>query len=164
MHSNVMFQQIVERVGIEQILKIFFASSNRIQQYLLTVLITLLPNLTYFKRIKQDSSIINKVTRILETPSLVLRGKVYLFVAESCAKSQGVLLDCCHAKLVTYVERDSRKALSSNNTKADTHAFLYLKKCLELAVSYVLRQVPVIMKGRDFLGFSLEKCIIGRYF
>ena len=156
MHSNVIFQQVVERVGIEQILKIFFACSNRIQQYLLTVLITLLPNLTYFKRIKQDSTMINKVTRVLETPSLVLRGKVYLFVAEICGKSQNLLLDCCQAKLVTYVERDSRKALSSNNTKADTHAFFYLKKCLELAVCVVLKQVPIIMNGKDLYSFAVR--------
>ena len=153
MHTNSIFQQVVERVGIEEVLKTFFAGSNRIQQSLLTVLITLLSNPTHHKRIKQDSNTISKMIRVLETPSLVLRGKAYLFVAELCGKSHSVLLDCCQAKLVTYIERDSRKALSSSNTKADTQAFLYLKQCLELAVSVILRQVPTIMNGKLYAHF-----------
>lgn len=153
MHCNSMFQQVVERVGIEDVLKSLFAGSNRVQQSLLTVLITLLPNPVHNKRILQDSNIVIKMVKILETPSCVLRGKVYLFIEEICGKSHNALLDCCQAKLVTYVERDSRKALSSSSTKSDTHSFLYLKQCLELAVSVILMQVPLIINGKFMIHF-----------
>ena len=153
MHSSTISQHVVERVGMDEVIKTLFAGSNRVQQSMLTMIITVLSNATHFKRISQDANVIYGVVRILESPSLVLRGKVYLFVAEITSKSLGALLECCHAKIVTYIERDSRKTASNSNTKADAQAVWYLKQCLELVVTTMLKQVPTIISGEIFIFF-----------
>ena len=139
---------------MDEVIKTLFAGSNRVQQSMLTMIITLLSNATHFKRISQDGNVISKVVRILESPSLVLRGKVYLFVTDITSKSVGALLECCHAKIVTYIERDSRKTASKSNTKADAQAMWYLKQCLELVITTMLKQVPTVISGETLSSFS----------
>eukprot|EP00794_Sanderia_malayensis_P019293 gene19293-21217_t len=146
MHSNAIILQVMERIGVDALFKAIFAGTNSIQQSLLTVLIALLSNPTYFKRISQDTNAVQKTVRFLESSSFILRAKVYLFAAEISVKSYDALLECLKAKIVTFVERDNRKS-SSAHARNDAQAFAYVKKCLDLAVCSIMKQVPTITSG-----------------
>ena len=125
---------------IENFLSLFLA-----QQAFTTICVGLLSNANHAKRILQDHQLIQKIVHNLETPSLVLRGKTYLLIAEMASRSHEALLVGCQARLITYIERDSRKL--AGNSKGDKESLKYIHQCLTVVVNSLVAIIPVIVDG-----------------
>lgn len=175
MHSPVVVQHVSDRAGFDNFktgVVAVHTGSSRTQQAFVTMLVCLLASPNHCKRILGDSDLLAKLVQSLDQNhhhfhSVVLKGKVYLLLAEMCARSHSVLLACCEQRLVMYMERDSKRvkqhALSGgvttgvkdNQAGAGTEGLEYLHQCLVMIVTNILKTVPQIQQGLFLLVFVL---------
>ena len=166
MHSPVVVQHVSDRAGFDNFktgVVAVHTGSSRTQQAFVTMLVCLLASPNHCKRILGDSDLLAKLVQSLDQNhhhfhSVVLKGKVYLLLAEMCARSHSVLLACCEQRLVMYIERDSKRvkqhALGGNATVGvkegagvGAEGLEYLHQCLVVIVMNILITVPKIQQG-----------------
>ena len=80
------------------------------------------------------------VTRLLESPNMIIRGKAFLVVMETIKNNQEMLLLCIQHRLVMYMERDCRRQIPAKSEHG--HQMEYLTKCLEWLIESLVDIVP----------------------
>ncbi|CAH1788788.1 unnamed protein product [Owenia fusiformis] len=134
------FQSIIDKVGLPKILDTLSIGVSKIQQALVTMFGLLLSTGSHVSRLWQDKSFIQKVMRLLESQSAVVRGKAYVVTTKIISSNPEMFLTCCQMRLVMYVERDSRR---SNPSKSQSTANVdYLVQCLSFLIDSIVRTVP----------------------
>ncbi|XP_006823231.1 serine/threonine-protein kinase ULK4-like [Saccoglossus kowalevskii] len=141
-HSAAIFQSVIDKVGLPAALDSLGVSISRVQQAIVAMIAYMLVEGTHLQKFLQDKELVQKVMRLLESPSVVIRGKVFLAIQEIIKNNTEMLLICCQSRLVMYMERDSRK---QNSSKVDNQAMSdYLLKCLDMLNNYIIQALPQI--------------------
>nr|XP_039253337.1 LOW QUALITY PROTEIN: serine/threonine-protein kinase ULK4-like [Styela clava] len=113
-------------------------------------------------RLAASKEILPSLMKFLDSPSTVVRAKVFLAVLMLMRRSPETLLAACTNRLVMYIERDNRKATSSimapgsmmesrmypndpNLTQTLPPNSEYMQSALNLLVRHILSQCPPIM-------------------
>lgn len=144
MHSPVIIQHVSDRAGFNSFKVGAYTGKQRTQQSFVTMFVNLLSSPTHAKRILQDEQLITKLVQNLESPSFILKGKLYLLISEMCVRSHAALLLCCELRMITFIERDSRKVLSG---REQTESLEYVHQCLTVVVNNVVKTLPRILEG-----------------
>lgn len=144
LHAPLVVQHVSDRAGFDNFQVGAHTGKQRIQQAFVTIFVSILASPTHGKRIVQDVNLLGKLVQNLESPSLVLKGKLYLLLAEMCVRSHTVLLSCCEMRLITFIERDSRKVLSGREQKENLE---YVHQCLTIIVNNIVKTLPRILEG-----------------
>ena len=153
MHSPLVIQHVSDRAGFDNFKTGITNGTTRTQQAFVTMFVCLLSSPNHCKRILSDTGLLSKLVQLLDHHSLVLKGKIYLLLAEMCARSHAVLLACCEQRMVMYMERDSKRVKQhviggGGGFKDNSVEGLdYLHSCLVVIVSNILKTVPQIQQG-----------------
>ena len=156
MHSPIIIQHVSDRAGFNNFQVGTHSGTQRTQQSFVTMFVSLLSSPTHAKRILQDQALLPKLILNLDSPSLVLKGKMYLLLAEMCVRSHTVLLACCEQRLIMHIEKDSRRVMTGKDHKESLE---YLHQCLTVVVNNVVKTIPRILEGKthgkfvSFLSF-----------
>ncbi|XP_070570281.1 serine/threonine-protein kinase ULK4-like isoform X2 [Ptychodera flava] len=141
-HSASIFQSVIDKVGLPSSLEALGVSISRVQQAVVTMFAALLSEGTHLQKFLQDKELVQRIMRLLESPSIVVRSKAFITILQIIQSNPEMLLMCCQSRLVMYIERDSRKQSSS---KTDNQAMWdYLMKCLDLLTNHMIDTVPII--------------------
>ncbi|XP_064025803.1 serine/threonine-protein kinase ULK4 [Pogoniulus pusillus] len=133
------FQSVIERVGLTAILTALLNGLCRVQQDLLTMFSALLACGVHLQRLVQEKDFVTAVTRLLESPSAFIRAKAFLVLLQVLIHNREMLLLTCQARLVMYIERDSRKAASGGEQQGSSQ---YLSQCLDLLICHIVQELP----------------------
>lgn len=144
MHSSTVVQHVSDRAGLNKFQDGLFSGTSKSQQAFVTIFVALLSSSIHAKRITQDHNLIQQLIHNLESASPVLRGKIYLLLAEMCVRSHDVLLLCCESRLIMFIERDSKKV----GGKEHSDLLVYVHKCLAMIVRTIVDIQPQIIEGR----------------
>uniref|UniRef100_A0ACB8FUA5 Serine/threonine-protein kinase ulk4 n=1 Tax=Sphaerodactylus townsendi TaxID=933632 RepID=A0ACB8FUA5_9SAUR len=82
------------------------------------------------------------VVRLLESPSASIRAKAFLVLLQIIINNREMLLLSCQARLVMYIERDSRKGTPGKEQQSSNE---YLSKCLDLLIYHIVQELPQIL-------------------
>ncbi|XP_052814405.1 serine/threonine-protein kinase ULK4-like isoform X2 [Mya arenaria] len=148
-HNPAVFQSVIDTVGLSTLLSALSFGISRIQQSIVTMFATLIVSGSAVNRLTQDRDFLQKILRLLESPSTVIRGKAFIVIHEMARNNHDVLLQSCQLRLVMYLERDCRRQ-TPRDTKTDPGEIEYLNQCLDLLISYICDAVPRVMD--DILG------------
>ncbi|WAR10144.1 ULK4-like protein, partial [Mya arenaria] len=160
-HNPAVFQSVIDTVGLSTLLSALSFGISRIQQSIVTMFATLIVSGSAVNRLTQDRDFLQKILRLLESPSTVIRGKAFIVIHEMARNNHDVLLQTLILKnyesynkisscrLVMYLERDCRRQ-TPRDTKTDPGEIEYLNQCLDLLISYICDAVPRVMD--DILG------------
>ena len=74
----------------------------------------------------------------------MIRGKAFVAVAAMSREHHVALLHCCQAKLVTYIERDTKR---QTPLKGDNDSLDYLRDCLRMCIQSVLQSAPKVIQN-----------------
>lgn len=143
MHSSTVVQHVSDRAGLNKFQDGLFSGTSKSQQAFVTIFVALLSSSIHAKRITQDHNLIQQLIHNLESASPVLRGKIYLLLAEMCVRSHDVLLLCCESRLIMFIERDSKKVAG----KEHSDLLVYVHKCLAMIVRTIVDIQPQIIEG-----------------
>ena len=149
MHSPNVLQFVSDRAGFDKFQNGLFSGTLKTQQAFVTIFVTLLSNPVHAKRILLDQNLLKKLIRNLESSSLILRGKIYLLIAEVSIRSHDALLTCCELRMITHIERDSKKVFMGG--KDNKELLEYVHQCLTVVVNNVVGVFPPIFDGMCFL-------------
>ncbi|XP_033618548.1 serine/threonine-protein kinase ULK4 isoform X7 [Fukomys damarensis] len=136
------FQSVIEKVGLPSVTHALAAAVCRVQQCLLTLFSTLLSCGIHLQRLAQDKDFVSTIIRLLDSPSASIRAKAFLVLCYVLLHSREMLLLGCQARLVMYIERDSRKTTPSREQQSSGE---YLSRCLELLVCHIAQELPRIL-------------------
>ncbi|XP_052237565.1 serine/threonine-protein kinase ULK4-like isoform X3 [Dreissena polymorpha] len=143
-HNPAVFQSVIDTVGLSTLLSALSFGITRIQQSIVTMFATLIFSGTSVSRLTADKDFLQKILRLLESPSTVIRGKAFLVIHELARNNHDILLTSCQLRLVMYLERDSRRQ-TPRDTKSEPGEIEYLNQCLDLLIAYISDVVPQIM-------------------
>uniref|UniRef100_A0A8V5FRQ8 Uncharacterized protein n=1 Tax=Melopsittacus undulatus TaxID=13146 RepID=A0A8V5FRQ8_MELUD len=141
-HSPNAFQSVIEKVGLPAVLNSLANGISRIQQYMLTMFLAMLSCGIHLQRLIQEKDFVTTITRLLESPSTFIRAKAFLVLLQVLINNRETLLLTCQARLVMYIERDSRKTTPGKEQQSSSE---YLSKCLDLLIYHIVQQLPGIL-------------------
>ena len=162
-HSVALFQHVIDNAGLRTVLNCLVSGVTKVQQAIITMLAALVSKGAHMKRLIEEKEFIHKMMHFLDSPSIVIRSKAFVAIAAMSRENQIVsrdhhsvsreqtivsrenhiaLLQCCQSKLVTYIERDTKR---QTPVKADGDLLDYLKNCLNLCIHTVCHCVPKVI-------------------
>ncbi|XP_036886446.1 serine/threonine-protein kinase ULK4 isoform X2 [Sturnira hondurensis] len=141
-HSPTAFQNVIEKVGLNAVIDSLASAICRVQQYLLTLFTTMLSCGIHLQRLIQEKDFVSTVIRLLDSPSTSIRAKAFLVLLYILIHNHEMLLLSCQARLVMYIERDSRKTSPGKEQQSGNE---YLSKCLGLLVRHVVQELPRVL-------------------
>ncbi|XP_032038657.1 serine/threonine-protein kinase ULK4 isoform X3 [Aythya fuligula] len=136
------FQSVIEKVGLTAVLNSLATGICKIQQYMLTMFSAMLSCGIHLQRLIQEKEFVTTITRLLESPSTFIRAKAFLVLLQVLINNREMLLLSCQARLVMYIERDSRKTTPGKEQQSGNE---YLSKCLDLLIYHIVRELPGIL-------------------
>ena len=149
MHSPMVTQHVCDRASFSTFQQGLFSGVQKTQQSFYTIFVLMLANPNHAKQMMQDQTFNKKVVHSLESSSTILRGKVYLLLAEMCGRSTEVILWCCENRLLTFIEKDTRKILNAAKDHKDHKDQVeYIQECLVVVASNIVSSVPKILEGK----------------
>ncbi|KAM6338662.1 serine/threonine-protein kinase ULK4 [Podargus strigoides] len=143
-YSPSAFQSVIEKVGLTAVLNSLTNGICRIQQYMLTMFSAMLSCGIHLQRLIQEKDFVTTTIRLLESPSTLIRAKAFLVLLQVLINNREMLLPSCQARLVMYIERDSRKTTPGKEQQGGSE---YLSKCLDLLIYHIVRELPGILGG-----------------
>ncbi|XP_013396898.1 serine/threonine-protein kinase ULK4 [Lingula anatina] len=141
-HSVSVFQCVIEKVGLPSVLDTLGASVSRVQQAMVTLFACLISSASHLQRLMQDKDFVQRIMKLLEHPSAVIRAKAFLVILEVIQHNQEMVLGCCQMRLVMYIERDFKKQTSAAGDYQEQ--LEYLGRCLDLIIQYIVETIPKI--------------------
>ncbi|XP_076458728.1 serine/threonine-protein kinase ULK4-like isoform X2 [Babylonia areolata] len=146
--SPSVFQNVLEVVGLSVVCQALTQGITRVQQAVVTMFGALVSTTTHLSRLTQDKDFLQKVIRLLDSTSIIIRGKAFVVIHQLVCRNTDMLLQACQNRLVMYMERDSRHSTprGARTPSQEQPAMEYLVNCLHLLVSGVVTQVPSIMR------------------
>ncbi|KAM7072224.1 serine/threonine-protein kinase ULK4 isoform 1-T7 [Acridotheres tristis] len=136
------FQSVIEKVGLTAVLNSFANGLCKIQQYMLTMFSAMLSCGIHLQRLIQEKDFVTTITHLLESPSTVIRAKVFLVLLQVLINNREMLLLSCQTRLMMYIERDSRKTMPGKDQQSGSE---YLSKCLDLLIYHIVQELPGIL-------------------
>ncbi|XP_064362509.1 serine/threonine-protein kinase ULK4 isoform X4 [Dromaius novaehollandiae] len=141
-YSPSAFQSVIEKVGLTAVLNSLATGICRIQQYMLTMFSAMLLCGIHLQRLIQEKDFVTTVIHLFESPSTFIRAKAFLVLLQVLINNREMLLLSCQARLVIYIERDSRKATPGKEQQSSNE---YLSKCLDLLIYHIVQELPRIL-------------------
>ncbi|XP_061051262.1 serine/threonine-protein kinase ULK4 isoform X4 [Eubalaena glacialis] len=97
---------------------------------------------TVLMRCLREGDFVSTVIRLLDSPSTSIRAKSFLVLLYILIHNHEMLLLSCQARLVMYIERDSRKTTPGKEQQSGNE---YLSKCLDLLICHIVQELPRIL-------------------
>ncbi|XP_062056105.1 serine/threonine-protein kinase ULK4 isoform X4 [Lepus europaeus] len=141
-HSPAAFQNVIEKVGLNSVIGCLASAICRVQQYMLTLFTAMLSCGIHLQRLIQEKDFVSTIIRLLDSPSTCIRAKAFLVLLYILLHNREMLLLCCQARLVMYIERDSRKTTPGKEQQSGSE---YLSSCLDLLICHVVQELPGIL-------------------
>uniref|UniRef100_A0A8D2IZ16 Unc-51 like kinase 4 n=1 Tax=Varanus komodoensis TaxID=61221 RepID=A0A8D2IZ16_VARKO len=141
-HSPSVFQSVIEKVGLTAVIHSLATGICKVQQYMITMFSAMLSSGIHLQRLIQEKDLLTTIIRLFESPSTLIRAKAFLVLLQVLINNKEMLLLSCQARLVMYIERDSRKPTPGKEQKSSSE---YLSKCLDLLIYYIVQQLPEIL-------------------
>ncbi|XP_048367754.1 serine/threonine-protein kinase ULK4 isoform X2 [Sphaerodactylus townsendi] len=141
-HSPSAFQSVIEKVGLTAVINSLATGICKVQQYMMTMFSSLLSCGIHLQRLVQEKDFVITVVRLLESPSASIRAKAFLVLLQIIINNREMLLLSCQARLVMYIERDSRKGTPGKEQQSSNE---YLSKCLDLLIYHIVQELPQIL-------------------
>lgn len=145
MHLSTVLQHVSDRAGFNTFQQCVVSGPQKCQQSFVTIFVCLLSSNNHAKRILQETSLIKKLMNNLESAPFILRGKVYLLVAEMCKRSHNTLLQCCELRLIAHLEKDGRRLLVGG--KENKEVLNYLQQCLCVLLKCIVHLLSPIFES-----------------
>ncbi|XP_050996362.1 serine/threonine-protein kinase ULK4 [Acomys russatus] len=140
--SPTVFQNVIEKVGLNAVISCLASAICKVQQYMLTLFTAMLSCGIHLQRLIQEKDFVSTVIRLLDSPSTAIRAKAFLVLLYVLIHNRDMLLLSCQARLVMYIERDSRKTSPGKELQSGSE---YLARCLDLLIQHVVREPPRIL-------------------
>ncbi|XP_057410829.1 serine/threonine-protein kinase ULK4 isoform X2 [Balaenoptera acutorostrata] len=141
-HSPTAFQNVIEKVGLTSVINSLASAICRVQQYLLTLFSAMLSCGIHLQRLIQEKDFVSAVIRLLDSPSTSIRAKSFLVLLYILIHNHEMLLLGCQARLVMYIERDSRRTTPGKEEQSGNE---YLSRCLDLLICHIVQELPRIL-------------------
>uniref|UniRef100_A0A7N4Q0Z5 Unc-51 like kinase 4 n=1 Tax=Sarcophilus harrisii TaxID=9305 RepID=A0A7N4Q0Z5_SARHA len=141
-HSPNAFQNVIEKVGLTSVINSLASAICKVQQYMLTLFTAMLSCGIHLQRLIQEKDFVTTVIRLFDSPSTSIRAKAFLVLLYVLLHNREMLLLSCQARLVMYIERDSRKATPGKEQQSSNE---YLSKCLDLLICHIVQELPGIL-------------------
>ncbi|XP_034616884.1 serine/threonine-protein kinase ULK4 isoform X3 [Trachemys scripta elegans] len=141
-HSPSAFQSVIEKVGLMAVINSLATGICKVQQYMLTMFASMLSCGIHLQRLIQEKDFVTTIIRLFESPSTSIRAKAFLVLLQVLINNREMLLLSCQARLVMYIERDSRKATPGKEQQSGNE---YLSKCLDLLIYHIVQELPGIL-------------------
>ncbi|XP_025044811.2 serine/threonine-protein kinase ULK4 isoform X3 [Pelodiscus sinensis] len=141
-HSPSAFQSVIEKVGLMAVVNSLATGICKVQQYMLTMFASMLSCGVHLQRLIQEKDFVTTIIRLFESPSTSIRAKAFLVLLQILINNREMLLLCCQARLVMYIERDSRKTTAGKEQQSSNE---YLSKCLDLLIYHIVQELPGIL-------------------
>ncbi|XP_055457528.1 serine/threonine-protein kinase ULK4 [Psammomys obesus] len=135
--SPAIFQNVIEKVGLNAVIGSLASSICRVQQYMLTLFTAMLSCGIHLQRLIQEKDFVSTVIRLLDSPSSPIRAKAFLVLLYILIHNRDMLLLSCQARLVMYIERDSRKTSPGKELQGGSE---YLARCLDLLIQHMVQE------------------------
>ncbi|KAK1332565.1 hypothetical protein QTO34_007248 [Cnephaeus nilssonii] len=140
-HSPSAFQNVIEKVGLTSVITALASAICRVQQYLLTLFTAMLSCGIHLQRLIQEKDFVSTIIRLLDSPSASIRAKAFLVLLYILIHNHEMLLLSCQARLVMYIERDSRKTSPGKEQSGNE----YLSRCLDLLIRHIVQEAPRLL-------------------
>ncbi|KAF6101595.1 unc-51 like kinase 4 [Phyllostomus discolor] len=141
-HSPTAFQNVIEKVGLNAVVDALASAICRVQQCLLTLFAAMLSCGIHLQRLIQEKDFVSTIIRLLDSPSTSIRAKAFLVLLYILIHNHEMLLLSCQARLVMYIERDSRKTSPGKEQQSGSE---YLSRCLGLLIRHVVQELPRVL-------------------
>uniref|UniRef100_A0A452T5R4 Serine/threonine-protein kinase ULK4 n=1 Tax=Ursus maritimus TaxID=29073 RepID=A0A452T5R4_URSMA len=141
-HSPTAFQNVIEKVGLNSVINSLASAICKVQQYMLTLFTAMLSCGIHLQRLIQEKDFVSTIIRLLDSPSTSIRAKAFLVLLYILIHNHEMLLLSCQARLVMYIERDSRKTTPGKEQQSSNE---YLSKCLDLLIHHIVQELPRIL-------------------
>ncbi|XP_054536536.1 serine/threonine-protein kinase ULK4 isoform X2 [Pan troglodytes] len=141
-HSPTAFQNVIEKVGLNSVINSLASAICKVQQYMLTLFTAMLSCGIHLQRLIQEKGFVSTIIRLLDSPSTCIRAKAFLVLLYILIYNREMLLLSCQARLVMYIERDSRKTTPGKEQQSGNE---YLSKCLDLLICHIVQELPRIL-------------------
>uniref|UniRef100_G1R1C4 Serine/threonine-protein kinase ULK4 n=1 Tax=Nomascus leucogenys TaxID=61853 RepID=G1R1C4_NOMLE len=141
-HSPTAFQNVIEKVGLKSAINSLASAICKVQQYMLTLFTAMLSCGIHLQRLIQEKDFVSTIIRLLDSPSTYIRAKAFLVLLYILIYNREMLLLSCQARLVMYIERDSRKTTPGKEQQSGNE---YLSKCLDLLICHIVQELPRIL-------------------
>ncbi|XP_042091804.1 serine/threonine-protein kinase ULK4 isoform X2 [Ovis aries] len=141
-HSPTAFQNVIEKVGLTSVINSLASAICKVQQYMLTLFSAMLSCGIHLQRLIQEKDFVSTIIRLLDSPSTSIRAKAFLVVLYILIHNHEMLLLSCQARLVMYIERDSRKTTPGKEQQSGNE---YLSRCLDLLIRHMVQELPRIL-------------------
>ncbi|XP_070632228.1 serine/threonine-protein kinase ULK4 isoform X4 [Bos indicus] len=141
-HSPTAFQNVIEKVGLTSVINSLASAICKVQQYMLTLFSAMLSCGIHLQRLIQEKDFVSTVIRLLDSPSTSIRAKAFLVLLYILIHNHEMLLLSCQARLVMYIERDSRKTTPGKEQQSGNE---YLSRCLDLLIRHMVQELPRIL-------------------
>ncbi|XP_076774079.1 serine/threonine-protein kinase ULK4 isoform X13 [Arvicanthis niloticus] len=140
--SPTAFQNVIEKVGLNAVISSLASAICKVQQYMLTLFTAMLSCGIHLQRLIQEKDFVSTVIRLLDSPSTPIRAKAFLVLLYILIHNRDMLLLSCQARLVMYIERDSRKTSPGKELQSGNE---YLARCLDLLIQHMVQEPPRIL-------------------
>ncbi|XP_022377145.1 serine/threonine-protein kinase ULK4 isoform X2 [Enhydra lutris kenyoni] len=141
-HSPTAFQNVIEKVGLNSVINSLASAICKVQQYMLTLFTAMLSCGIHLQRLIQEKDFVSTIIRLLDSPSTSIRAKAFLVLLYILIHNREMLLLGCQARLVMYIERDSRKTTPGKEQESSNE---YLSRCLDLLIHHIVQELPRIL-------------------
>ncbi|KAM6169783.1 serine/threonine-protein kinase ULK4 isoform 2-T2 [Rhynchocyon petersi] len=141
-HSPAAFQNVIEKVGLNLVLNSLASAICKVQQYMLTLFTAMLSYGVHLQRLIQEKDFVSTIIRLFDSPSTSIRAKAFLVLLYILIHNREMLLLSCQARLVMYIERDSRKTTPGKEQQSGNE---YLSRCLDLLIRHIVQELPRIL-------------------
>lgn len=154
-HQVTLFQNVLEKAGVPNVLSALVQPVPRIQQSVVTMIAVFLSSdSSRQSRMIQEKDFVVNIMKLLESASPVIRGKTFLAILQIVSAQNDLLVTACQQRLVMYLERDYRRSQRSNRdpitpiedgiiSARDDHLHTgYLNTCLECLVHFLSELIP----------------------
>nr|XP_044992836.1 serine/threonine-protein kinase ULK4 isoform X2 [Jaculus jaculus] len=140
--SPAAFQNVIEKVGLNSVISSLASATCKVQQCVLTLFAAMLSCGIHLQRLIQEKDFVSTVIRLLDSPLAPFRAKAFLVLLYVLIHSRDMLLLSCQARLVMYIERDSRKTTPGKERQSGSE---YLSRCLDLLIRHIVQELPCIL-------------------
>nr|XP_035134618.2 serine/threonine-protein kinase ULK4 isoform X7 [Callithrix jacchus] len=141
-HSPTAFQNVIEKVGLNSVISSLASAICKVQQYMLTLFTAMLSCGIHLQRLVQEKDFVSTIIHLLDSPSTYIRAKAFLVLLYILVYNREMLLLSCQARLVMYIERDSRKTTPGKEQQSGNE---YLSRCLDLLICHIVQELPRIL-------------------
>ncbi|XP_002163720.3 serine/threonine-protein kinase ULK4 isoform X1 [Hydra vulgaris] len=143
MHSPTIMQHVSDRAGFNVFQEALFTGVLQSQISFVTIFVTLLSSSIHFKRIMQEDGFLRRIIQNLDSPSFILQAKIYILLCEMISRSHETLLNSCELKLIGHLEKNARKAATSEHNETSEYAH----KCLGVLANTIVTILPSVFEG-----------------